>query len=189
MLVYLHKDTWTSGEASAAFAKEVTRALCFNVQLLLAHEMLGVEQEPRGGVEFAAFFDCDQGTTPPQLLKAGIYSQIAVALKGCEHRKVSMALLAKALIDPPEDVDPAAVSSLLQRDASNAPAAGASTAMVLHDTDGDGVTKDARNLKPASRLQRWRRLLRPASPILSCSNDRSDEPKPRKASVGQTTAV
>ena len=57
MLVYLHKGTWRVGESSEIFAREVATALCSGVQLLLAHEMLGVDQETRGGVDFADFFD------------------------------------------------------------------------------------------------------------------------------------
>eukprot|EP00966_Prymnesium_polylepis_P141173 3260155-Prymnesium_polylepis.1 len=42
------------------------------------------------------FFSCDYGATPPELLRRGIYGQIAVALKGGEWRKTSMAMIAKA---------------------------------------------------------------------------------------------
>ena len=60
MLVYLTKATWTSGQA-AAFAAEVERAINTGVRLLLCHEMPGVDGEARGGVDFGAFFACDEG--------------------------------------------------------------------------------------------------------------------------------
>jgi hypothetical protein len=86
-----------TGVASNQFAHQVARALRIGVSLLLAHEMPGCGQEARGAVEFASFFECDAGTTPVQLIRAGIYHQVAVPLKGGELRKVSMMLLAKAM--------------------------------------------------------------------------------------------
>ena len=64
-------------------------------RLLLAHEMPGLEQEARHAVEFGTFFA--DGQTPSTLVAAGIYSSIAVPLKGGPWRKASMALLAKAV--------------------------------------------------------------------------------------------
>ena len=105
MLVYLTGRTWTSGEASAAFAVEVECAMDANVPLLLAHEMPGVSgQIARHGVEFGTFFSCPDGATPSELLQRGVYSSIAVALKGGPMRQVSMVLLAQALAMPPPDV-------------------------------------------------------------------------------------
>ena len=195
MLVYLHKGTWRVGEASAQFAQEVATALRSGVQLLLAHEMPGADQAARSGVEFAAFFDCEQGTTPPQLIRAGIYSQIAVALKGGAHRTVSMALLAKALVEPPEDVQPVtfgssfkiddSASSLHMAAGADAPRNDALTTMVLNE---DGLV-DTIKPRTATPLQRWRRRLRPANPILSSVTNRSDDPKASRASLGQSAAV
>ena len=51
----------------------------------------------RHGCEFSQFFACAEGTTPDDLLKRGIYAQIAVALKGGEWRRASMVMLAEAL--------------------------------------------------------------------------------------------
>jgi len=97
MLVYLTSQTWTRAEASRMFALEVRRAMDAGVPLLLVHEMIGVGgQETRYGCEFASFFSCDDGATPLDLLSRGIYATIAVALKGGEWRKTSMAMLAKA---------------------------------------------------------------------------------------------
>ena len=192
MLVYLHKGTWRIGPASDVFAQEVAMALRCGVQLLLAHEMLGADAEARGGVDFGAFFDCEQGTTPPQLVKVGIYSQIAIALKGGPHRQVSMALLAKALVDAPENVRPIAVAFSLKLDAlaTNVAVAphDASTAMVLNDAGDDGLS-EAKAFRKTGLLQRWRRRMRPAYPILSSVDSRSDDRGPRRASVGQSTTV
>ena len=38
----------------------------------------------------AAFFACERGTTPAELLRRGLYNEIAVALRGGEWRRVSM---------------------------------------------------------------------------------------------------
>ena len=54
-------------------------------------------QEARFGCEFGSFFSCVDGATPGELLKRGIYSEIAVALKGGPWREASMAMLAMAL--------------------------------------------------------------------------------------------
>ena len=61
--------------------------------------MIGLDrQEVRHGCDFGAFFAPD--ATHPPLLKAGIYSQIAIPLKGADYRKVSMALFAQARREP-----------------------------------------------------------------------------------------
>ena len=97
MLCYLNGDTWTGGSRSDAFAIEVASAMGRGVGLLLAHEMPGLGQDVRHGVEFASFFK--DGATDPALLKAGIYGKIAVPLKGDPWRQASMALLAKSLVE------------------------------------------------------------------------------------------
>ena len=48
---------------------------------------------------------CDEGATPPELLKAGIYSKIAVALKGGPWREASRVMLAEAVADGMVPVD------------------------------------------------------------------------------------
>jgi hypothetical protein len=54
-------------------------------------------QELRYGCEFGPFFSCVDGATPGELLKRGIYSEIAVALKGGRPwREASMTMLAMA---------------------------------------------------------------------------------------------
>ena len=77
MLVYLTRETWQHPAESAAFAEEVAFALRSGVQLLLAHEMPGLDQPELRAVEFSHFFEPDQ--TPKQLIRAGIYSQVAVS--------------------------------------------------------------------------------------------------------------
>ena len=78
MLVYLTANTWQSGAASVELAAEVAAALQSGVALLLAHEMPGEGQDARHAAEFSDFFQCDRGATPPQLIRAGIYKQVAV---------------------------------------------------------------------------------------------------------------
>ena len=94
MLVYLNGRTWVSWhDDDDAFANEVGRAIRRGIPLLLAHEMPGMGQDARHGVEFATFFE----TTPQQLLDADVYSGVAVPLKGAGLRPASLALLAQKL--------------------------------------------------------------------------------------------
>ena len=95
MLIYLTSHTWSNGETKAALAADVRKAMTSDVCLLLAHEMTGVEQAARGGCEFGLFFEFE--TTPPELIMAGIYSSIAIPLKGGPWRSASMIMIAKAL--------------------------------------------------------------------------------------------
>ena len=98
MLLYLNAHTWTSGDTSAALAKEVGEALDSGVHIVLAHEMPGTisEEDGRYGVDFGSFFVCDQGATPETLLKRNVYADIAVPLQGSIWRKVSMVMLGAA---------------------------------------------------------------------------------------------
>merc|ERR1719313_1257023 len=70
------------------------------VPLLLAHEMVGVDEAHRGGCEFGIFFNYD--ATPMDLLQRGIFNSIATPLKGGPWRKASMVMLAAGL-EPPDD--------------------------------------------------------------------------------------
>ena len=110
--LYLHGETWRCGPERDTLSNEVEYAISNGIHLLLAHEMPGLGQEARQPVEFARFFEYDHDTTPPQLLRAGIYGQVAVPLKGGSLRPVSMALLANAIkpAQPLETVRPAKVS-------------------------------------------------------------------------------
>mmetsp|Transcript_12124 Transcript_12124/g.31431 ORF Transcript_12124/g.31431 Transcript_12124/m.31431 type:complete len:638 (-) Transcript_12124:108-2021(-) len=97
MLVYLTRLTWTQGDTSVALAADVQRAMDGGVPLKLAHEMPGVlANEERRAVDFGAFFSCEDGTTPQELLRAGIYNQIAIALKGGPWRRASLVMIASA---------------------------------------------------------------------------------------------
>jgi len=74
------------------------KARDLGVNVLLVHEMPGAGgQEARFGCEFSSFFACVDGTTPAELLQRGIYSSIAVPLKGGAWREASMMLLGAAL--------------------------------------------------------------------------------------------
>jgi hypothetical protein len=96
MLLYLTSQTWTRQEESNALAAELTQAMNSNVHVLLVHEMNGIGgQEARHGCEFKMFFSNPEGATPGDLIGMGIYSSIAVALKGGAWRDASMMLLAK----------------------------------------------------------------------------------------------
>ena len=115
MLVYLNAQTFTSGAASAAFAREVARAMELEVHLLLAHEMAGgAGQEARHGCDFGLFFANDVGATPLDLLKKGIYNEIAVPLKEGAWREASMAMLLNALSGTTEaaPADQSAISDI-----------------------------------------------------------------------------
>ena len=108
MLVYLTSKTWTSGAESAAFAAEVEQALKLGSgRLLLVHEMPGTDDgEARAAVRFDDFFAGElNGGTPDRLLRAGIFHQIAITLKGGAWRSVSLIMMAQALAKDPAHVD------------------------------------------------------------------------------------
>jgi hypothetical protein len=90
--------TQTAAVSTSTFAArhcaQVSSAMLAGVHLLLAHEMPGgADQEHRHGCEFGLFFS----DTPRPLLIAGIYHQIAIALKGGEWRSTSLAMLLQGL--------------------------------------------------------------------------------------------
>jgi len=131
-LVYLNRWTWTSDLISAAFADEVARAMDLSVHLLLVHEMpaapmvddQGTEDDSsrvtlgqlaRDGCDFDRFFACSEGATPAELLKRGIYRQIAVPLKGGAWREASLALLHEVLTGADTDTSGVAAESPLSR--------------------------------------------------------------------------
>ena len=66
-----------------AFAEEVGEAMSKGIHLILAHEMEGFGEADRKGCKFELMFACEHGATPQELLQAGIYTDIAVGLKGC----------------------------------------------------------------------------------------------------------
>ena len=65
---------------------------------LLAHEMPGVGQERRHPCEFSTFLTLYDDSTPADLLQRKIYASVAIACKGGEWRRVSMVMLALALM-------------------------------------------------------------------------------------------
>ena len=95
MVVYLNGQTWNSGERSDALAADVQRAMDANVPLLLAHEMPSAVEivAARHSIEFGTFF----GTTPDELIRKGIYHDVAVPLKGGEWRRTSLVMVAQGL--------------------------------------------------------------------------------------------
>ena len=108
-LLYLTAQTWTRGKASEELADEVTRAMDLGMNMLLAHEMPGVGgQAARHGCEFGAFFSNPDGATPNSLLKRGIYSKIAIPLKGGEWRTASLAIMGWELSMSREQAEAAA---------------------------------------------------------------------------------
>ena len=119
LLLFLNDATWTRGEAgSVQLAAEVTRAMHLGVHILLAHEMPGLGgQEARGGCEFGSFFANDKGATPQELLQAGIYAEIASALRGGAWRPTSMVMFANAMVgdDGASDVAVKEAPPLLSR--------------------------------------------------------------------------
>ena len=68
MLVYLDGKTYTSKHTND-LCNEITQALNMGVSILLAHEMVGLDQDTRNPVSFDSFFD----TTPSALIENGIY--------------------------------------------------------------------------------------------------------------------
>ena len=88
LVLFLNDQTFL-GSQGAEYASDVRRALENGISILLLHE----NDPAKGGCEFSTFFR----TTPEDLISAGIYSQIAVALHLPPHRTVSIALAAKAL--------------------------------------------------------------------------------------------
>jgi len=118
MLLYLTSQTWTRGEASAALGLELMEAMDLKLNVLLVHEMTGAGgQEARFGCEFASFFAFADGTTPTELLNRGIYSSIAVPLKGGPLREASMVLLGIALGMGKDDVA-AAIKGVVEQSGS-----------------------------------------------------------------------
>jgi len=110
MLLYLTAQTWTRPFESTALRDELLLALELGVHVQLAHEMPGAGgQEERFGCEFGDFFGHPDGATPANLLKRGIYSEIAVPLKGGPWREASMVLMGMALGMSKEDLATAQV--------------------------------------------------------------------------------
>ena len=66
--------------------------------MCLRYAVLGVGgQEARHGCAFEIFFSQALGTTPQELIRAGIYNGIAIGLKGGPWRRASLMMVAKTL--------------------------------------------------------------------------------------------
>jgi hypothetical protein len=87
-VLYLNSDTWL-GDAGAALAEEVRVARRTGMRIVMLHE----NDPKRGGCAFARFFQ----TTPGDLIDAGLFDRLAVAMHAREYRQVSMLMAAKAI--------------------------------------------------------------------------------------------
>jgi len=88
MLLYLNKSTW-AGDGAEALADQVRAAREGKLPIVMAHE----NDAERGGCIFGHFFE----VTPRDLIGDGLYHDLAVGCFTDPHRRVSLALLAKAL--------------------------------------------------------------------------------------------
>ena len=96
MLVLLTAETWTRGEASDAFAREVCDAMREGVHRLLVHEVEGArlgDNEGRHATSFAQIIDA----TPPRIRAAKLYNEIAQNVGGAEWREAGLAKMAAQL--------------------------------------------------------------------------------------------
>jgi len=87
-VLYLNRETFVD-KAGAALALEVQQALDRDVDIVMLHE----NEERKGGCEFGHLFK----STPKELVSAGLYGPIALAMYAMPHRVVSLALAAQAL--------------------------------------------------------------------------------------------
>jgi hypothetical protein len=87
-LLYLNEETFV-GEDGERLARLVREVRTTPIPITMAHE----NDDQRGGCDFARFFQ----TTPGDLIDDGLYNDIALALHGCAHRSVSLALVARAI--------------------------------------------------------------------------------------------
>jgi len=88
MLLYLNEATFVA-EGRTQLARELSWARRHNMPILMVHE----NDPQRGGCTFDRFFQ----TTPQELIEAGLYRRIAVALQPGPHRQISLAMAAKEL--------------------------------------------------------------------------------------------
>ena len=105
MLLYLTRDTWTSGEVSAWLAREVCEAMRLGVPLLLVHESPSALDTceynalDRRACDFNDFWL--EGWTPKHLLTgdANIYKKIAIAIKPGDWKAAGLACVIRAMRD------------------------------------------------------------------------------------------
>jgi len=95
-LLYLNMDTFCGDDGGllASQVRKILHAPGDKVNLFLAHE----NDRDLGGCEFGRFFS----TTPNDLIKSGIYSQIAIAFHANPFRRVSLSIAAHKLSESGE---------------------------------------------------------------------------------------
>ena len=99
-LLLLDSRTWTSGLHSKSLAGEIQKALENGVHMLLVHERESfINMEGRFGTRFESFITCAQGATPVNLLKRGIYKNVACPMMGGAHRKSSLVMLHDTIVN------------------------------------------------------------------------------------------
>ena len=87
LLLYLTYETFV-GDLGSEFADEVRFAKAANIPIVMAHE----NHPEKGGCQFERFFT----TTPPDLIQAGLYKQLALpCYEGEQDRRASLATIAK----------------------------------------------------------------------------------------------
>jgi len=97
MLVLLDDRTWTSGETTDAFVKEIESGMAAGVHMLCVHEFPSVVGKARHACDFAKNFRSDW---TPEHLQGGdtnLYKEIALALKGAEWREPGLVALASKI--------------------------------------------------------------------------------------------
>jgi len=87
MLVLLDDRTWTSGETTDAFVKEIESGMAAGVHMLCVHEFPSAVGPPRHECDFGLMFRSDWTPDHLQSGATNLYKEIALALKGAEWRK------------------------------------------------------------------------------------------------------
>ena len=97
VLLYLNRSTWAKDDRLEALVAEVLVPLQRKPRrpLLLVHETDENDKQLDGVAKFAYFFG--DGVTPSEMMKHGIYTEIAIPMKTGAYRSVSRGLLDCAL--------------------------------------------------------------------------------------------
>ena len=97
VLLYLNRSTWANDDRRETLVAEVLVPLQRKPRrpLLLVHETDETDNQLDGVAKFAYFFG--DGVTPSELMKHGIYTEIAIPMKTGAYRSVSRGLLDCAL--------------------------------------------------------------------------------------------
>ena len=97
MLVLLDDRTWTSGETTDAFVKEIESGMAAGVHMLCVHEFPSVVGPPRHECDFALMFRSDWTPDHLQGGATNLYKEIALALKGAEWRDPGLVAFASKI--------------------------------------------------------------------------------------------